>query len=673
MSNIFKKTAKGENSVNKEILMLASTNSFLLVFFFLYLYYRYREQYLAIWAGVWFLFIIILFIERGPFFPLWMVITFFPMGLLLLRATYSTLGRQAAGGWLYLAVLGVVSSGYFVLQGFPHNIVVIPPFLFVEVVIIWTGSLFIRCRDFGGIGARVAGYALLLWGLCVGAQHLTGSVIAVFITATGIILLYVEKMQQGLLKNKKLYCLLAEKSHDYIFLCHIKPKMCFEYISPAVYEITGYTPDEFYQDPELNLKIIHPDYAYLAEEFRRENPQFADKTWTYCVVHKNSKTVWLEQKNIPILDEKGNTVAIEGIAYDITERKTNENTLKYLHYHDTLTGLHNRVYFEERLDYLENSNITSVGIIISDIEGLKLINDTLGHSVGDAILVEAAEVIKSSFPKSDTISRIGGDEFGVIFINESPFAVENAYAALREALVQHNIAKPELPLYMSLGYTYSSDGKTRIYELFKEADNRVYQEKLKHLNIAKIAIVNALIKTITKKEFSTEGHSVGIQKLTEKMAHALRMSEESVQQLCQLAMFHDIGKVGISDHILFKPGPLTGEEILEIKRHCEIGFRIAQSSPDLSPIADFILKHHERWDGKGYPLGIKGEDIPLECRVLAIVDAYDAMISDRPYREALSHEAAVKELRDCAGTQFDPLLVDTFLGCFAKSSENTGS
>jgi HD-GYP domain-containing protein (c-di-GMP phosphodiesterase class II) len=127
-----------------------------------------------------------------------------------------------------------------------------------------------------------------------------------------------------------------------------------------------------------------------------------------------------------------------------------------------------------------------------------------------------------------------------------------------------------------------------------------------------------------------------------------------------LAQFHDIGKVGISEKILMKEEPLTPEEAMEMRRHCEIGQRIALSAPDLTSIADWILKHQEWWDGTGYPLGIAGEDIPIECRILAIADAYDAMTNDRPYRKAMPHDKTIEELKRCAGTQFDPVLIEKF-------------
>jgi len=186
----------------------------------------------------------------------------------------------------------------------------------------------------------------------------------------------------------------------------------------------------------------------------------------------------------------------------------------------------------------------------------------------------------------------------------------------------------------------------------------MYREKLHRSQSARSAIVQTLMKALEARDHITEGHADRLQNLVVNLAMAIELPEHRINDLRLLAQFHDIGKVGIPDRILLKPGPLTTEEANEMWRHCEIGYRIAMSSPDLIPIADWILKHHEWWNGKGYPLGLKGEEIPLECRILPIVDAYDAMTSDRPYRKAMSHEKAVRELRRCAETQFDPLLVD---------------
>lgn len=354
-------------------------------------------------------------------------------------------------------------------------------------------------------------------------------------------------------------------------------------------------------------------------------------------------------------------VGIYAIYSDITKRKQIEEQLRYLSLHDPLTGLYNRTYFEQEMHRLEGGRYAPVGVIVSDVDGLKLINDTLGHKAGDTLLVAAAGVIRESFRGGDMVARIGGDEFAVLLPDSPRPVVEDACRRIQDAIARYNAANPELPLSISTGFAVGSETLTSLGDLFKEADDNMYREKLHRSQGARSAIVQTLIKTLEVRDFITEGHADRLQDLVAALAMAIGLPERNVTDLRLLAQFHDIGHVGIPERILFKTGPFTSEEAFEMRRHCEIGYRIAQSAPDLVPIADWILKHHEWWDGKGYPLGLKGEEIPLECRILAIADAYDAMISDRPYRKALPHGEAIAELKCFAGIKFDPQLVLKFV------------
>ncbi|MDF9408945.1 MAG: Cyclic di-GMP phosphodiesterase response regulator RpfG [Pelotomaculum sp. PtaB.Bin013] len=368
----------------------------------------------------------------------------------------------------------------------------------------------------------------------------------------------------------------------------------------------------------------------------------------------------------PLFDKEKRIVgAIETIR-DITEQKQLEERLKHISLHDTLTGLHNRAYFEEEMRRIEAGRGNSVGIIVCDVDGLKFVNDTLGHEAGDALLLTAARIIKSSFRESDMVARIGGDEFAAIIPNSEENTVEEACNRIKRTIDSYNETNRELPLSISVGFAARRDLSVSINELFKEVDNKMYREKLHQAQSTRSAVVQTLMKMLQVRDFMTEEHADRLQILIVDLASAIDLPERSVTDLRLLAQFHDIGKVGVPDSILFKPGPLNAEETAEMRQHCIIGHRIAILAPDLVPIADWVLKHHEWWNGEGYPLGLKGEEIPLECRILAIVDAYDAMISDRPYRKAMTQREAINELRNCSGTQFDPQLVEKFIHLLDK-------
>jgi HD-GYP domain-containing protein (c-di-GMP phosphodiesterase class II) len=292
----------------------------------------------------------------------------------------------------------------------------------------------------------------------------------------------------------------------------------------------------------------------------------------------------------------------------------------------------------------------------------------MGHLVGDSILVAAAKIIKEAFRREDVVARIGGDEFAILMPNATRSAVETACHRVRSAIDEYNRTRPGVHLSLSIGYAVSNLSDVGIRAIFREADNNMYREKLHHSQSARSAIIQTAMKLLEERDFLTEEHAERINELVTRLARKLRISAPNIAEIQLLAKFHDIGKVGISDHILLKPGPLTSEEMAEMQRHSEIGYRIAQSSNELLPIAEWILKHHEWWNGGGYPVGLHGEQIPLECRILAVVDAYDAMTSDRPYRRAMDHDAAVAELKRCAGTQFDAAIVKKFLALFASAA-----
>lgn len=357
-------------------------------------------------------------------------------------------------------------------------------------------------------------------------------------------------------------------------------------------------------------------------------------------------------------------VGIYAIYSDITVRKETEEKMRYLSLNDSLTGIYNRAYFMQEMHRLERGRFAPVGVIICDVDGLKLVNDTLGHDAGDKLLITAASVIKNCFRGCDVVARIGGNEFAVLMPQCDEKALQTACQRIKEEVERYNSQNPDLLLSMSLGFAVSNNTSPDMNALLKKADNMMYQQKLHNGRRVRRDMIQNILCSLQCKDFVKEGHVIRLQHLVYKVAEKLNLSESHINNLNLLAQFHDIGKVSIPLDILLKNGPLTPEELSQMKKHCEIGHRIALSAPDLFPIADLILKHHEWWDGNGYPLGLKGEEIPIECRILAIADAYDAMTSDRPYRKAMDHLNAIAELKRCSGTQFDPWLVKTFLKLF---------
>lgn len=353
--------------------------------------------------------------------------------------------------------------------------------------------------------------------------------------------------------------------------------------------------------------------------------------------------------------------AVLAIIRDITVNKKAEADLRYLSIHDPLTGLYNRSFFEIQSSRINTAAASSVGLLICDIDGLKIINDTLGHDAGDKLLCLAAQIIGKAVGDNYVVSRVGGDEFAVIMPDCTLKQLKRVRDQIDRLSARHNTRQDELPVNISAGFSFSQKAPFDIRELFKEADNNMYREKLFRSSSTRNSIVQTVMKMLEVRDFITEGHSLRLEAMVSVIGKQFELTGRQLSDLQLLAQFHDLGKVGVSDTLLFKPGPLTEEEMQQMRRHSEIGYRIALVSQELSPIADLILKHHENWDGSGYPLGLKGEDIPIECRMLAIADAYDAMTNDRPYRKGMTIEKAVAELKRCAGTQFDPFLVERFI------------
>mgnify|MGYP001080905687 CR=1 FL=1 len=341
------------------------------------------------------------------------------------------------------------------------------------------------------------------------------------------------------------------------------------------------------------------------------------------------------------------------------ERKKSKEKIQYLMLKDKLTGLYNRTYFEEELKRLDTKRQLPLSFIIIDINGLKLVNDTFGRKEGDKLLKRVTKILKRCCREEDIIARWGEDEFSILLPETTGKSSEEIINRIRSTCDKTNDQK--IPLSVSLGTSTKIDEHCNIRTTVKEAEDRMYRRKLLERNSISSSIISSLERMLQEKSFETEEHAVRMKELALVMGRSLKLPENKLNELSLLSTLHDIGKIAIPDKILLKPGKLTKKEWAIVKKHPEVGYNISGSSPHLDTIANAVLSHHERWDGSGYPLGLKGENIPLVSRIISIVDSYDVMTHDRSYKKAISKKDALKELERCAGTQFDPGLVKVFI------------
>lgn len=362
----------------------------------------------------------------------------------------------------------------------------------------------------------------------------------------------------------------------------------------------------------------------------------------------------VEIKGAPIL-LKGIILGGYVIYTDISIRKAHEREILYMSYHDQLTGLYNRRYFEKQIKKLDNSEKYPLYLIMADLNGLKLANDAFGHRFGDQVLQKTASLLKKHLIGDEFVARIGGDEFIIVIADKSPDDFRMVLNKIMDDIKDTRLGTFQLSV--SFGWEVKTREEENIYDIMNKAESYMYKRKLLESPSMISNTIDIIISTLHEKNEREKLHSERVAEIGAAIGREMGFSQETIKEIKLVGLMHDIGKIGIPEEILNKEGKLTPEEYGEIKKHPEIGYRILNTANQMSDIAQYVLSHHERWDGMGYPAGLRGIETPLIARIIAVADAFDAMTSQRTYRSCMTEAEAAQELLKCAGSQFDPEVI----------------
>ncbi len=431
-------------------------------------------------------------------------------------------------------------------------------------------------------------------------------------------------------------------------------------MNPVAEELTGWKQREAVGKPLEEVfpivcettreKVLNPAEVVLETGQKME---IANRT---ILLSRNGKEIPVEDSAAPIRDFEGNIRGVVLVFRDASEKRRKQEEIEYLSFHDQLTGLYNRRFMEEEQKRLDVPRNLPFSLAMIDVNGLKLVNDAFGHKTGDALLKKVAEILKRECRGDDIIGRIGGDEFVILLPGMGPEEAGRLMERITEMMEDESIG--DIPLSVSFGWATKTSPEQDADKIFEQAEDSMYRNKISERSSYHHKAVQLILKTLYEKSPGEEGHAVTVSRLCGDIGSAMGLSPAEVKDLQTAGTVHDIGKVVVANEILNRKGPLTDAERAEIEKHPEAGYSILSTVNQFSPLADIVLAHHERWDGTGYPKGLKGEKIPLAARIVAVAEAFDAMTRGKDGQKALCVSDALDELKRNAGTQFDPGVVE---------------
>ena len=384
------------------------------------------------------------------------------------------------------------------------------------------------------------------------------------------------------------------------------------------------------------------------------------------LIRKDGSTLPIEDSAAPIIDEDGAVSGVVLVFRDFTDKKEKQERIRYLSNHDQLTTLYNRHYFEAQLSLLDVTENLPFTIVMADVNGLKLTNDAFGHHAGDMLLKKVAIALKKACRPSDIVARVGGDEFVLLLpktTHSNTASIIDRISKLIQQEKQDNVV-----VSVSFGWDTKETPEQNIVEVLTRAEEHMYRKKLVESQSMRNQTIRLIMQALQETNSQERVHAETVSRLCRDIGRKMQLGDDILKELEVAALMHDIGKIALNENLLNKPGALTQADYDEIKRHPEIGYHILKSADAYTGLADYVLSHHERWDGTGYPRELAGEAIPLVARIIAVADAFEAMTGQRPHKKApMTPEEATEEIQRCAGTQFDPAVVDAFLAFYKET------
>jgi diguanylate cyclase (GGDEF)-like protein/PAS domain S-box-containing protein len=478
--------------------------------------------------------------------------------------------------------------------------------------------------------------------------------------STNQMLQEIDQANQNIKMMDERYRLIMEATNDGYLDIWIKKKEA--YISPEWKQLIGYQGNDGNQLFQDYFSKIHCECKRQLEN--RFEDMFSGKLdyfeEEYRVISEWYGIIWVYHRGKVVQrDENNEPLRFISTISDITKRKINEEEILFLSYSDPLTRLKNRDYMKMQFEVLRQQKDAHYFIIMCDINGLKLTNDAFGHQEGDQMLIAVSNVLRRKCRPTDIISRWPGDEFVIVLKDIDQEGVCQMIRDITDEI--ERIRDFHLNISIAMGYAESNEELESPEDVLNLAENRMYRNKLMESSSSRNATIRSLARTLHEKSTETEAHTMRITQLSKALGSRLELRKDQLDELELLSLLHDIGKIGIPEYILDKPARLSLEEWEIIKTHPEIGYRIAKSTPALEHIAEDILAHHEKYDGTGYPNGLKAQEIPYLGRIINVVDSFDVMTHSRSYKKASDLSYAISELKACSGTQFDPQIVSAFL------------